>query len=139
MSCRPGLLLPTAALLLATAAAPAHADRGGSTLSELSALPVALSVAVPVSVLVAGGAFVVVAVQATAEGTAWILERVADGLRFSVVVASRTVEAASEIVGAAVVVTAVTTGCILSAGGRVIAYVPNDEGRLLLHHEQVSR
>jgi hypothetical protein len=136
---RPSRLLAFATLVLALAAASAHAERGGSTLSDLSALPVALSVAVPVSVLVAGGTFVVVAVQATVEGTAYVLERVGDGLRFSVVVAARTVEAASEVVGTAVLVTVVATGCLLTAGGRVLAYVPNDDGRALLHHEQVSR
>ena len=52
-----------------------------SDASALSALPVAVSVAAPAMVLSAGAAFTVVAVDASAAGTVWVLERASDGAR----------------------------------------------------------
>lgn len=139
---RPGLRPRAAALVLAAGAAvaalPARAERDPSTAStELSALPLALSVAVPLSVLAAGGAFVVVSVQLASEATVYVLERVADGLRFTVRVAGRAMVGASELAGAAVVVTLAGTGYLLCAAGRVIAYVPGETSRGLMYHREV--
>jgi hypothetical protein len=35
-------------------------------------------------------------------------------------------------------VAAVSTGWILSAGGRALCFIPNEVGRALLHHERVT-
>lgn len=133
------LALAAAAAAAATLPTPAHAERVDSTLSDLSAVPLALSIAVPVSVLAAGATFVVVAVSATADGVAYVLERVADGLRFSLVVTGAVLEGASTLAGQAVTVTAVSAGWLLGCGSRVIAFVPNDDGRALLHHQALAR
>jgi hypothetical protein len=132
MTLRP-LLLAAALAVSFAAAAPARAH-GASEASVLSALPVAVSVAAPVAVLSAGAVLTVVAVEASAAGTVWVLERASDGARASV----RLAGAASAGVGTALVVTALSTGWLLSAAGQAICFVPNAIGAALLYHERVT-
>jgi len=125
-----------AALAIAcTAPAAVHAHGGASELSAISLLPVAVVVAAPAMVLSAGASLTVVAVEASARGTVWVLERASDGVRASVELAAGSAVA----VGTAVLVTAVSTGWILSAAGQAIAFVPNEIGASLLYNERVTR
>lgn len=117
---------------------PAHAH-GPSDASALSALPVALSVAAPVMLLSAGAMLTVVAVEASAEGTVWVLERVSDGAQASVTLSAQAVGGLSVAAGTAVVVTAFSAGWVLSAAGQAIAYIPNEIGKALLYSERVTR
>ena len=41
--------------------------------------------------------------------------------------------------GLLILVTALSTGWVLSAAGRAIAYVPNKVGQALLHNERLTR
>lgn len=126
-----------ASLLAAAGQALAQGGRGNaaSELSALSVLPVAL-VGASAAGLVSGGAVLTVAaIEASADGTEWLLTRASDGARVSVRVAG----GASVAVGEVVTVTAVTGGLLLSAAGRVIAWVPDQLGRALSHHERVTR
>ena len=117
----------------------AHAQSSSSELSEASIVPIAISVALPV-VLVAGvGSIVVTGVEASAEGTVWIVENVADGVAGSIRFAGRVTGAAAVAVGTVVVVTVVATGMVLSTAGHVIAFVPNEVGRTLSYNQRVSR
>lgn len=126
------------ALALASASA-AQAQTNASQASEASMVPVAISVALPV-VLVAGvGAVVVTGVEASAQGTVWVVENVADGVKGSICFAGRAVGDASLAVGTVITVTAVATGMVLSAAGHVIAFVPNEIGRTLSYNQRVSR
>jgi hypothetical protein len=132
-----GTTLAIAAAIAVHAAA--HAESSASEVSEASMIPVAISVALPV-VLVAGvGSIVVTGVQASAEGTVWVVESVADGVKGSICFAGRAVGAASVAVGTVVVVTVVGTGMVLSAAGHVIAFIPNEIGRTLSYNQRVSR
>ena len=137
------LALAASASLLAGPLPEARAHNyGHSTLSDASALsmlPIAVSVAAPSVLLIGGAAFTVVAVEAASNGTVWVLERASDGVQTSVTVSGAVAGGASLAVGAAVVVTAVSAGWILSAAGQVIAFVPNEIGRALMHHERVTR
>lgn len=128
-----------AALMVATAANPARAHGGLSEASALSMLPLAVSVAAPALLLSAGVGLTVVAVEASAGSTVWVLERASDGARASVTVSGAVVGGASLLVGAAVTVTAVSAGWVLSAAGQVIAFVPNEIGKALLHNERITR
>jgi hypothetical protein len=133
-----------AALALGSFALPsqAHRDPSGdaSAASGLSlSVPVAISVTAPAAVLVSGAAFTVVAVQALAEGTVWVLERASDGVRVSVRFGSEVAGASAVVVGAVVVTTAVAAGWVLSAAGEAIAFIPNEIGRSLLHDERITR
>ncbi|EHR69016.1 hypothetical protein BurJ1DRAFT_0118 [Burkholderiales bacterium JOSHI_001] len=131
--------LLTLGLSLALAAAPlgrsAWAHDALSDASVLSALPVAVSVAAPALLLSGGVALTVVAVQASATGTVWVLERASDGARVSVNFAGQAVAS----VGAGVVVLALSTGWVLSAAGQALCFIPNEIGASLLHNEQVTR
>jgi hypothetical protein len=127
------------AVALALASCPDARAQSSSELSEASLVPIAISVALPV-VLVAGvGSIVVTGVEASAEGTVWIVESVADGVQGSICFAGRGVGAAAIGVGTVIVVTAVATGKVLSAAGHVIAFIPNEIGRSLSYNQRVSR
>lgn len=123
-------------LLLCLGLQIAPAARAQSTdASALSLLPVAVSVAAPAALLSAGAVLTVSAVEASARGTVWILERASDGARISIEFGGK----ASAALGTAVAVTAIGSGYILSAAGEAIAFVPNAIGTALLHNEQITR
>ncbi|MCY1531623.1 hypothetical protein D9M68_668540 [compost metagenome] len=136
-----------AAMAFALSVSPARAQSEVSV--ALSALPVASVVGaasvgaaavsvVPVAFSVAGATLVVKAVEVTASGTVYVLERVSDGARASVEVSGRAVSAVSTGVGTAVVVSVIGTGVLLSAAGEVLAFIPNELGRALLHNERIT-
>jgi hypothetical protein len=92
--------------------------------------------AVPVVLSTAGAVLVVKAVEVSARGTVYVLERASDGAAASVEVVGR---GASVAVGTSVTVGVIGAGVVLSAAGEVIAFIPNALGRALLHNEQVTR
>lgn len=132
-------LLATLVSFSLAAAGAAQAYRDASEASALSGLSIAVSVMAPAGLMVSGAAFTVVAVTAVAEGTLWVLERASDGERFSVTLSAQSVGAASLAVGTAVTVVACSTGWVLSAAGKAIAFVPNELGKALLYNERVTR
>lgn len=137
--------------VLAASMAPAQAQSEASV--ALSALPVAsvlgaasvgagasaAVIAVPAALSVAGSVLVVKAVEVTAEGTVYLLERASDGARASVRVATQAAGVSLIGVGTAVTVSVVGAGVILSAAGTVLAFIPNELGRALLHSEVAAR
>jgi hypothetical protein len=129
----------TLAVLLTAALATAHAQPASSEASALSALPIAVSVAAPVLVLSAGATLTVVAAQASAVGTVWVLERASDGARATLTLSTQAARGLSVAVGTVVVVTAMSTGWVLSTASEAIAFVPNEIGAALLYNERVTR
>jgi hypothetical protein len=123
------------AALITGGVSTAQAHPNASDASALSMLPIAVSVAAPVMFISAGTMLTVVAVEASAEGTVWVLERASDGVRASITVAG----GVSVAVGTAVVVTAISAGWVLSAAGQAIAFIPNQIGAALLYNERVTR
>ena len=128
-----------AAVLAASLRGPARAHANVSDASVLSALPIAVSVAAPVMILSGGVMLTVVAVEASAEGTVWVLERASDGARASVTLSAMAAGGLSLAAGTAVVVTAFSAGWVLSTAGKAIAYIPNEIGAALLHNERLTR
>lgn len=122
-------------MLLVTSPASAGPANPSAALSGLSLLPVAVVASTTGLVLSAGATFAVVAVEKTADGSVWLLQRGADGARVSL----RLAGGASVAVGTVVVASAVATGCVLSAAGQAVACVPTQIGAALLHNERVSR
>lgn len=130
------LLVP---LACAATLGGAHAHRGNtSELSTLSALPIALSVAMPAMLLSSGAALAVVAVEASAEGTVVILESASDGARASVRLGRDAAGHLSLAAGTVVTCTAVSAGWVLSTAGKAIAFIPNELGMALLHNQRVT-
>ena len=117
----------------------AHAHSNLSDPSALSALPIAVSVAAPVMILSAGAMLSVVAVHAASHGTVWILERASDGARASVTLSGHAAGALSVAAGSAVLVSAMSTGWVISAAGTALAFIPNQLGAALLHNERLTR
>lgn len=130
-----------ASLLLASVPFARAQDVGAASAAS------ALSVAVPVALSITGGALLlsgaasvtVVAVQASAEGTVWTLERASDGARWVVSFAADTASTAATAVGTVVTVTTLSTGVLLSVAGEAIAFVANEVGASLIYNERVTR
>jgi hypothetical protein len=124
------------ALQLTGLAPPASAQSvGPSELSALSALPVAMVLVAPSMLLGTAVVLTVVAADASARGTVWVLERTSDGARMSV----QLVGASAIGLGTTVVVVALSTGWILSHAGRAMAFIPNEIGASLLYNERITR
>ena len=138
-SIRRALAHTTLAALLLTSLGAARAQSEASALSALSTLPIAISVTAPVMVLSAGAVLTVVAVEASATGAVWVLERASDGARASVRLGARAAGGLSVAAGTVVVVTALSTGWVLSAASEAIAFIPNQIGMALLYNERVTR
>ncbi len=127
------------AALGSSVAATAQAQSEASAVSALSALPIAVSVAAPVLLLSAGAALTVVAVEASTTGAVWVLERASDGARISVRLGAQAAGGLSVAAGTVVVVTALSTGWVLSTASQAIAFIPNEIGMALLYNERVTR
>lgn len=145
-------LQATVALGLALALTlPARAHDGPSEASAaLSLAPVVLSVGavsatgaavsvLPAGILSAGVTLTVVSVEVVGGATVWVLERASDGARISLKVAGKLAEGLVVSTGMTVTVSVIGAGMVLSAAGRVIAFIPNEIGKALLYNEQVSR
>lgn len=131
-------LIPLSLCLLLGSAAQAQ-SMAASELSAVSMLPVAVSVAAPAVVLSAGMALTVVAIESTARGTVWLLERASDGARISLQVSGQLVAGVVMSTGVVVTVSLIGSGHVLSAAGKAIAFIPNEIGASLLYNERVSK
>lgn len=126
------LVLAVNAALLA---GPVHAQ---STPSNASAVSVAVSVLVPAAFISEGGKYVVKGVQASGEGTVYVLEKISDGVRGSLTIAGNVSGAASVGVGASVTFVATASGTLMVSAGKVLAIIPNELGRALLKSDKLS-
>lgn len=126
------------------------AQAQSETSLALSALPVASVVAAAASTgnsqeaavvplfLSAGGVSLVVAgVEASAKGVKYVLKNTADGVSAVVEVSGQAAGALSIGVGTVVQTSAIGAGVILSAAGKVLAFIPNEIGKALLHSERL--
>lgn len=115
--------LPVASVVLSAAAA-------GAAASTVVAVPAALSVA--------GSQLVIKSVQVSADAVVYLLERVADGAQASVRVSLGAGSYSVKQVDTAVSVVVISTGVMLVATGEVLAFIPNEMGRALLHNAKLS-
>ncbi|AVS86298.1 hypothetical protein C8239_17310 [Paracidovorax avenae] len=115
--------------MLPVASVVGTASVGSAAAGAVATVPVALSVA--------GAVLTVRAVEASAAGTVYVLERASDGARVSVEVAGRAASGVAAGVGTVVACSVIGTGVVLSAAGEVLAFVPNALGRALLHNERL--
>jgi hypothetical protein len=139
------LIALCAAFTGATASFNAKAHSEASALSALSTMPLAsvvagnsAVVALPVVLSTAGSVLVVRALEVSATGTVYLLERTSDGARASVMVLSGGAVAASASVGTLVTVSVIGAGTVISAAGEVLAFIPNAVGRALLHNQRLT-
>lgn len=87
---------------------------------------------------VTGSSFVVSGIaQLSADTTEIILDAASGAGKVSVHVATSAVRGLGISTGAAVQAVAASTGTVLLASGKVLAFIPNTLGQALLHHERV--
>lgn len=128
---------PLIATLLAIACAtgqaadPSQASRGSA--GDLSAMVVGGSVLT----VLGAGSLLVVSVQTVGDGVQAVLEKAADGSRATVHFSGKALEGVSLATGMALEVVAMSAGHALVASGKVIAFLPNEAGKALLHHSRV--
>lgn len=126
-----------------------NASTAASASSAISLLPVASVVgaasvaagavmAIPAMLLVSGGVVILRAVEVSARSTVYVLEQASDGTRVSVEVVGVSAVGASVVAGAPVTLSVIATGVVLSVAGEVIAFLPNETGRTLLHNERLT-
>ncbi len=144
MKLLPALLLATSLASTASAQAPKSSDYMAWSLPTLvssaavvdaSGMPLHLT---PQALLATSTVLTVMSIHEEGDGFSWLLERPTDGARFSVRVSGRLAEGLAIAPMGVVFLTAVSTGAVLSAGERVVGFIPNDAGRALLHHERAS-
>ncbi len=131
LSCALACALPQAAV--------AQRNNVSADLSALSFLPVMVSVAVPMTVLSVGAFYTVKAVELSADGTVWVLERASDGTRISLALAGGAAAGVSLAAGTTVTALACSAGWVLHVAGKAVAIVPNALGQTLIYNERVTR
>jgi len=112
---------------------------GVSELSAISALPVAISVTSVGLVASATASLAVVAVEASADGVVWIVERASDGVRGTIRFTRDVAGGLSIAAGQVITVVAMAGGWLLCTAGKAIAFVPNEVGSTLLYSQRISR
>ena len=134
-------ILPALLMCLACSVAQARDDQGSSALSNASGLIAEGSATVvygSLSAVAASGTVVVESVQVAGDASMIVLAGASDAASATLRLSGKAIEGASLVAGASVVVMAVSTGYVLVAAGQVIAFVPNEIGRSLLHHSRVG-
>ncbi|MDB5961626.1 MAG: hypothetical protein JWP59_2920 [Massilia sp.] len=135
--------LLVAVLLAATtlAAAAPGGPQGSTHLSNASNLVADGSATViggSLLTVAAAGSVVVASVEVAGDASVLVLRGAADGVTASVRLSGQAARNASNVAGASVEVVALSTGYLLVTAGRVIAFVPNEIGRALLHSSRVA-
>ena len=123
-----------ASLLLLSIAAPAAADDSVQRASAASVGASLLAGSVVGWTAYQGSEFTVKAVRASGEGVELLLKDASGAIETSAKASGEAVQAASVGVGTSVRVVAESTGYALMAGAVLLAFVPNEIGRALLHN-----
>jgi hypothetical protein len=129
-------------LLLFSACAAGAAEQQGSTgLSNASGLVAEGSATVAygsLSAVAASGTAVVESVELAGDASVVVLAGASDAAQVAVRLSGRAAREASLAVGTSVNVMATSSGYLLVTAGKVLAFVPNEIGRALIHHSRVS-
>jgi hypothetical protein len=119
-------ILPIASVVVVSAGVSAAAG----AIASIPSIPIALSV---------NGSYLLVrAIESTARGTLYLLERASDGAAATIEMVGQSARSASLAVGTALTVNTIGAGVILVSGGLAIAFIPNDIGRSLLRNDRIT-
>lgn len=141
---KPARSFASAVLLAAlVGAAPAWAQSDASRASANSSAGLSIatgSVVAGTASLIAGSAILSVkAVEKVGDSVVVVLEGASEVATVSVKVAASAAGTASLAVGSAVKVVAEASGHALYLAGKLIAFIPNEIGRSLVHHSGVKK
>jgi hypothetical protein len=131
----PGMLL---AALLVCAAPGASANGDASAPSRASADMSAQVIGGSVMLVAVGGSAVVAGVYASAEGVDLVLRGAGQASTATVRLSGEAARGLSIAAGTVLEVVATSTGHVLVLSGKALAFVPNEIGKALLHHERVA-
>lgn len=109
-----------------------------SNASEMSAFGSVVVVAGTMSLLAGSATAVVESVEKVGESTVVVLKGVAEGSRVTLKMSGKAVTGASMAAGTAVGVVTMASGYALVVAGAVIAFIPNEAGKALLHHSRLA-
>ena len=109
-----------------------------STASEALSMGVGMVVYGTMSTIVGSGAVVVTSVEAVADGVKVVLKASGQAASTTIKLSGKAVEKLAIASGTVVEVSATATGYLLIASGKAIAFIPNEVGNALLHHNQVQ-
>ncbi|MFL9926285.1 hypothetical protein PQR62_18565 [Herbaspirillum lusitanum] len=123
------------ALCTALAGQPAAAQ---STASDASAISVVASVVAPAFFISEASEYVVKGVEASANGTVYVLEKIGSGVRGSVTVGANISGAMSVGVGEVIKLSTTAAGTLLISAGKVLAIIPNALGKSLMQSRKIS-
>jgi hypothetical protein len=129
------------ALLLMMCACLDAAARAGSEASQASAaIPAASGMVVQGSMmsLAGSGQVIIKSIEAMGESTVIVLQGVSEGATASIRLSGQVARELSVAAGTAMKVVAMSTGHLLVASGKAIAFIPNEIGMSLLHHSRVD-
>jgi hypothetical protein len=129
-------LLIVTLLSLACTAAQAKGDASGP--SRLSGDASATVVAGSLLSVAAAGSVVVIGVQASAEGVELVLQGASEAGAATVRLSGQAARGLSIATGTVLEVVATSTGHVLVLSGKALAFIPNELGKALLHHERVA-
>lgn len=134
-------LASAAGLLLALTLSTAEAEAGGklSDASELSADGSATVVSGSVAAVVGTAELVVESIDWLADGARCVFRGSIEVGRVVLILPLKVAGAASLAVGQTVLITTKGSGWLLTKGGEVLAFIPNELGRELLFSEPVTR
>lgn len=126
------------AAMLACAAFGANAGEAGqselSNASELVAGGSAMVAGGSLAILAGAGTAFVASVETVGESTLIVLEGASEAARCSIRLSGNAARNASIAAGASVNVVALASGTMLVAAGKVVAFIPNEAGKALIHH-----
>lgn len=123
--------------LLSLACACAHANGDASAPSRMSADASGVLVAGSLITLAGAGSLVVAGVHASGEGIELVLEGGAQASAATVRVSAQAARGLSIATGTVLQVVATSTGHVLVLSGKALAFIPNELGKALLHHERM--
>jgi hypothetical protein len=124
--------------LLSFACAAAEANGDISAPSRMSAEASGLLVNGSLTAVAASGAVVVTAVEVSGEGVVLVLQGAGEVSSATVRLSGKAARGLSIATGTVLEVVAISSGHVLVLSGKALAFVPNEMGKLLLHHERVA-
>ena len=109
-----------------------------SNASEMSALGSVIVVGGTMSLLADSGTALVESVEKAGESSVVVIKGATEASRVTLKMSGKAVVAASLAAGTAVSVVTMASGYALVVAGKVIAFLPNEAGKALLHHSRVG-
>ncbi len=109
-----------------------------SNASQMSAIGSIIVVGGTMSLLADSGTAVVESVEKAGESMVVVIKGATEASRVTLKMSGKAVVGASMAAGTAVSVVTMASGYALVVAGAVIAFIPNEAGKALLHHSRAS-